>query len=78
MVVDSLGLVLEIIGSVCSPIISFILPGLFYYYLKNQDLLRKEENSDNHYKMKRILAMFLIVFGSCVIPFGLSVQFIFL
>jgi len=78
MGVDSLGFALEIIGSVCSPVIAFILPGFFYFYLRDQGLLREEEGKDAVYKIKRMLAMFLIVFGCLVIVFGLTVQFIFL
>ena len=77
MFVDSLGLVLEIIGSLCSPIISFILPGLYYYYLQNQGLLEQEEGKERDYRVKRVFAMFLIVFGCFAIPFGLAVLFVF-
>ena len=73
MLVDSLGIMLSVVGSCVSPIISFILPGIFYYFLKNQSILQQ----DDYYQVKRTLAMILIVFGTLVIPFGLTVTFVF-
>eukprot|EP01084_Bolivina_argentea_P214675 364430_1 len=71
MIVDDLSIVLEIVGSVGSPIISFILPGLFYYKMTNPKL----KYQDN-YQIKRKIAFAYIVFGCCIIPFTLSMQFV--
>jgi len=71
MVVDSLSFVLEIVGSVGSPIISFILPGLFYYKITDPKL-----KYESYYNVKRKIALCYIIFGVLIIPFTLSMQFV--
>ena len=68
MVTDDLGVVLDIVGATGTTIIAFILPGLFYYNLPN-----KWFNPPN---CKRQLALFMVLFGCLLMPFGLTMVFV--
>lgn len=63
MSVDDLGIVLGVVGATGSTAISFILPGAFYYKM-------------NKTGKKRYLALALALFGCCMVPFLLTMQFL--
>lgn len=71
MVVNDLGVVLEIVGATGSTIISYILPGVFYYYVEFPKL-----RCDAYHGLKKKSAMFLIVFGCFIMPFTLVMHFL--
>ncbi|ETO28288.1 amino acid/polyamine transporter [Reticulomyxa filosa] len=62
LVVNSLGVVLAIVGSTGSTTISYILPGLFYYLTFKNDKTNK----------MKYLALALAILGCCVVPFALN------
>ena len=65
MIVSKLGLVLAIVGATGSTTISYILPGLYYYFIFIKD------KSFNKY-----MAIFLASLGICVVPFALTMVFL--
>ena len=69
MIVTNLSVVLELVGSIGSPIISFILPGLFYYKMTDPKIRLQPG-----YEIKRKIAFAYVIFGSVIIPFTLSMQ----
>lgn len=69
MVVENLSVVLEFVGSIGSPIISFILPGLFYYKMTDPKIRLQPR-----YEIKRKIAFFYVIFGTIIIPFTFSMQ----
>lgn len=71
MIVNDLSVVLEVVGSIGSPIISFILPGLFYYKMTDPKL-----KYEDHYLIKKKIALAYIIFGCVIIPFCFSMQFV--
>ena len=71
MVVKNLSVVLELVGSIGSPIISFILPGLFYYKMTDPKIRLQPG-----YEIKRKIAFAYVIFGSLIIPFALSMQIV--
>lgn len=63
MTVSDLGIVLAIVGATGSTAISYILPGAYYYYTY--------PNAKDRY-----VALFLCLFGCCVVPFALTMVFV--
>ncbi len=64
LVVDSLGAVLALVGATGSTTISYILPGIFYYYsFKHQPGPIK------------YVALCMTGMGICIIPFALTMVF---
>eukprot|EP01084_Bolivina_argentea_P173184 299968_1 len=71
MVADDLGDILGIIGATGISVIAFILPGLFYYYMKGVEEIDKE-----YYKWKRNCGLVFVVIGTVLIPFCIVMQFV--
>lgn len=71
MAVENLSTVIEIVGSIGSPIISFVIPGLFYYKMTTPKIRLQPG-----YEIKRRIAFGYVVFGCLIIPFGLTMQII--
>ena len=67
MVVTDLGIILSIVGATGSTTMSYILPGYFYFQMFKTD--------DKKYWIK-YGALALLILGSCVIPFSLTVIFV--
>jgi len=65
MVVEDLGVILSVVGATGSTTISFILPGIFYYYVY----------SDEGWTTRRKAAFSLFCFGCFVIPCALTFIF---
>jgi len=65
MVLEDLGVILSIVGATGSTTISYILPGIFYYYVF----------ADDGWTKLRIVALSLFIFGCIVIPAALTFIF---
>ena len=71
LVADDLGDILGIVGSSGISVISFVLPGLFYWNMDGVDRMDRE-----WYKCKKFGGLFFVVFGVILIPFCIVMQFV--
>lgn len=71
IIADDLELVLGLLGSTGAVAITFVMPGLFYYYLGDHPVLRKSK----WHEFKRKSAVCLVVFGIVMAVVGVALQF---
>ena len=72
MTVESLGLVIAVNGAISTTAMVFVLPGLYYWFLKDQEQLMKDE----WYKFKRYSSMGMTILGVILIPFSVARIFV--
>ena len=71
MIVDDLGIVLGIVGATGITTMSFILPGLFYYNIQDEEIRKGK-----WYKCKRNIGIVLVFMGFIIMPFSIVMQFV--
>ena len=71
MIVKDLGIVLGIVGATGITTMSFILPGLFYYNINDEEI-----RNGKWYKCKRNIGVVLICMGVVIVPFSITMQFV--
>lgn len=71
IIADDLELVLGLLGSTGAVAITFVMPGLFYFYLGDHPVLRKSK----WHGFKRKSAVCLVVFGIVMAVVGVALQF---